>query len=130
MDEAARAQLEAYLAKYKGSKSLLIQLNPPYPPKTPCPKSKRSDYIVYVPVFGKTPENRDPINGPISADVEEGKVFAENNKDNEALIKRAKDIAVEAANDANKNRAAADKNLTIIYSIRVQFDPKTCNSKG
>ena len=130
VQEAAMAQLAAYLRKYPGSKPFLIQLNSPYPTNTPCPKTKRSDYIIYIPVFGKTPKNRDTLNDPISANVEEAKVFAEDNKDNEALIKTAMSLALEATNYANKNRAAADKDLIIIYSIRLQFDSKTCNSKG
>ena len=47
-----------------------------------------------------------------------------------AALERAREIAAEAANDEDKNRAAADKGVPVVYSIRVQFDPKTCNSKG
>jgi hypothetical protein len=127
--QLAIEQLKIYQAKYPGlivaNKKLVVK---PYPPGIPCSKVKQSPFIVFMPVFGKTPENSDPTLGSSTADVEDGKIFAENTKENEVAILQAKKIAVEEAQEENKNRTEVQKKSPIVYSLRIQFDPTTCKN--
>lgn len=127
--EAANAKLQEYYTRYPNLKSILL---PPkkvaYPDKAPCSKVKQPPYIIFMPVFGKTPRNQDPNFGSTLADSEEATVFADATAGNEELILLAKQIAVEQAQQADKNRAEIDKDRPVAYSIRVEFDPATCKN--
>jgi hypothetical protein len=127
--QAANAKLQEYYAKYPKLKSIPLQPKKlAYPDKVPCSKVKQQPYIIFMPVFGKTPRNQDPNFGSTLADSEEATVFADAAAGNEALILLAKQIAVEQAQQADKNRAEVDKDRPVAYSIRVEFDPATCKN--
>jgi hypothetical protein len=110
-----------------------ITLRPPYPPNTPCPKVKQSppyttQFIVYMVVFDKVPENQNNnILGETTADSLDSTTFAdEDTPENRKLSVRAKEAAIYEANKTDQNRPAADKGKQVLYRYRVEFDPSTC----
>jgi hypothetical protein len=128
--QAVSVKLQEYYAKYPNLK--FVQLKPrkiAYPDKVPCSKVKQQPYVIFIPVFGKTPQNQDPNFGSTTADSEEATVFVANaaagNKD---LIDLARSIAAEEAQQADKNRAEVDKDRPVAYSTKIEFDPATCKN--
>ena len=79
-----------------------------------------------MPVFGKTPQNQDPTFGSTTADAEEATVFTDGESGNEELMVLAKKKAIEDAVQAEINRAEVDKSKEIVYSKKVEYDPKSC----
>jgi hypothetical protein len=128
--EAVRVKLAEYYAKYPNLKFVQIQPRKiAYPDKVPCSKVKQPPYVIFIPVFGKTPTNQDPNFGSTTAESEEATVFVANdNAANKELIDLARAIAAEEAQKADKNRAEVDKNRPVAYSTKIEFDPASCKN--
>jgi hypothetical protein len=128
--QAVSSKLQEYYTKYPDLKHIQLPLKKvAYPDKVPCSKIKQPPFVIFIPVFGKTPKNQDPNFGSTLAESEEATVFVANaaagNKD---LIDLARSIAAEVAQQADKNRAEVDKDRPVAYSTKVEFDPATCKN--
>jgi hypothetical protein len=128
--QAVTSKLQEYYDKYPDLKHIQLPAKKvAYPDKVPCSKVKQPPFVIFIPVFGKTPKNQDPNFGSTLADSEEATVLVANAAaDNKDLIDLARSIAAEVAQQADKNRAEVDKDRPVAYSTKVEFDPTTCKN--
>jgi hypothetical protein len=127
--QAALSKEIEYRNKYPG---LVVytprDLQQPYPPGIACPKTRQPPLIVYMVAFDKVPDNQNNnVLGNITPDSLDAAAFAnEDTPDNRKLAVKAKDAAIVAANTADRDRPAADRDKKVLYQYRVKFDPATC----
>ncbi len=103
-------------------------LDPAGKPTIPCPKTAQAPVVVYMVAFDRVPDNQNSnVLGNITPDLLDAAAFANGDTpENRQLIVIAKEAAIFAANEADRDRPVGDRGKQVLYRYRVQFDPKTC----
>ena len=130
--KSAAERLQQYIAANPGLKLYQPKLlSQSYPLGVACSKIKQPPFIVLMVAFDKVPENQENnILGESSAPSID-KPYVAGDRDtpeNRKLGELAVNAALYDANQADRDRPAADKGKRVLYQYRIQFDPATCKN--